>query len=792
MKVENGSGNTGGRALIVTHFLPYTCVRSEQLNGEQDVTNGSVEGNNAVNHEEANGHKLMDAEFKFGVRRDFGALFAGIQSLDNAVIIGSIESDDKAVHQALQKKYNVRPIHIDVQQSNGHYEGFCKTNLWPLFHYIMWQPSDGTKEKQWWADYIKVNQQFAKEIAQEYQPGDHIWIHDYHFLLLPQMLRELIPDAVIGFFLHTPFPSSEIFRCLPQRKDVLKGMLGSNLIGFQTYSYARHFISACTRILGCESNSKGVEDDGRFVSIQVFPIGIDVDEAEKNRHKPSVLAKIASIREMYAGKKIIIGRDKLDQIKGVQHKLNAFEKFLDQYPEWQDQVVLIQVTSPTESSSPKLETQISELVSRINGSYGSLGFVPVHHYHQVIERDEYYALLSIADVALITSVRDGMNTSSHEYIVCQQENHGPLILSEFTGTAGSLQDAILVNPWDYVGVAKSINNALSMSAKDKEDKHRQLYEYVKRNNAQNWAKSFVDQMVLTALQPEQQNPTPVLDIQQCVDMYTKSKKRIFFLDYDGTLTPIRKTPNAAIPSDLTVESLAKLTSDDNTIVYVVSGRDQVALDGWLGSVKNLGMSAEHGCFIKYVGSDKWINLSEEIDLSWKDDVLPIFEYYTERTPGSFIEEKRSSLTWHYRLADPSYGSWQAKECHNHLENAIISKLPVEVLVGKKNLEIRPQAINKGEIVNKLMQLHAGADFVFCAGDDKTDEDMFRQLRKCQTPAAALDNKELTVGAQVQDGPACNIITCTIGTAAKMTLADWHVESSEQLVDILSKFGSSQK
>lgn len=140
-------------------------------------------------------------------------------------------------------------------------------------------------------------------------------------------------------------------------------------------------------------------------------------------------------------------------------------------------------------------------------------------------------------------------------------------------------------------------------------------------------------------------------------MYSKSKKRIFFLDYDGTLTPIRKTPNAAIPSDLTVESLAKLTSDDNTIVYVVSGRDQVALDGWLGSVKNLGMSAEHGCFIKYVGSDKWINLSEEIDLSWKDDVLPIFEYYTERTPGSFIEEKRSSLTWHYRLADPSYGSW---------------------------------------------------------------------------------------------------------------------------------------
>jgi trehalose 6-phosphate synthase/phosphatase len=201
--------------------------------------------------------------------------------------------------------------------------------------------------------------------------------------------------------------------------------------------------------LGVESTPKGVDFKGHHVTVGTFPIGIDVQQVARTSRSNAVMERISAIRELYAGKKIIVGRDKLDEIKGVHHKLCAFEQFLSEYPEWQDRCVLIQVTSPTELPG-RLEAKVSELVSRINGVYGSLDFAPVHHYHHRIDRSEYYALLTVADVALITSVRDGMNTTSHEYVVCQKDqNHGPLILSEFTGTAGSLSAAILVNPWDY-------------------------------------------------------------------------------------------------------------------------------------------------------------------------------------------------------------------------------------------------------------------------------------------------------------------------------------------------------
>ena len=413
----------------------------------------------------------------------------------------------------------------------------------------------------------------------------------------------------------------------------MNGILGANIVGFQTYSYARHFISSCTRVLGVESTPKGIEYNGSQVSIEIFPIGIDVSRVESILNTQDVQNRVNTIRELYSGKKIIIGRDKLDQIKGVQHKLNAFEKFLETFPEWQDKVVLIQVTSPAEASS-KLETRVSELVSRINGQYGSLGFSPVHHYHRHIDPEEYYALLTVADVALITAVRDGMNTTSHEFVVCQKENFGPLILSEFTGTAGSLSAAIQVNPWDYVGVATAIHDALVMSRDEKQIKQVQLYEYVTTNSAHFWASSFIKELQLVSSLPSQSNPTPKLDIDLLTKQFRESRNRLLFLDYDGTLTPIRKTPNAAVPPARMLEAMKRLTPQDGTVVYVISGRDQAALDGWLGEIPNLGMSAEHGCFIKYAGTHEWINLSQEMDLSWKNDVLPIFEYYTERTPGT--------------------------------------------------------------------------------------------------------------------------------------------------------------
>ncbi|ORX80015.1 hypothetical protein K493DRAFT_211498 [Basidiobolus meristosporus CBS 931.73] len=683
-------------------------------------------------------------------------------------------------HQQTLKKFlweseKLLPVFLDEKEAAGHYEGYCKTDLWPLLHYILWDSvGHGTREAQDWANYVKVNQKFADTVKEIYKPGDIIWIHDYHLILVPRMIRQAIPDAIIGFFLHSPFPSSEIFRSSPKRQEILEGMLGANQIGFQTYSYARHFISSCTRVLGLESTPTGVDYHGGYVTVGTYPIGIDVKSVEANRNSPGVIEKMKAIREMYENKKIIIGRDKMDRVTGVLQKLYAFEKFLERYPQWRNEVVLIQITTPPQRESPKLESKVSEVISRINGTYGSLEFTPVHHFNSHIDREEFYALLRLSDIGLITSVRDGMNTTSQEYVICQKENHGPLILSEFTGTAGSLSGAILVNPWDYAGVADSINEALTMSSEDKQIKHLLLYNHVSSHTAKFWANNFIKELRILSASGDHSAPTPFLNVDLVVKQYQSSKKRLLLFDYDGTLTAIRKTPGAALPSPEMLDGLRKLTSDPHNIVWVISGRDQAALDEWLGGVPNLGLSAEHGCFIKYPDPEnksKWINLTEDLDLSWKNDVLAIFTYYTERTQGSFIEHKLCSLTWHYRMADPEYGSFQAKECQNHLENAVVSKLPVEILVGKKNLEVRPVSINKGEIVKRLVKATTDCDFVFCAGDDKTDEDMFRALRKAELPESAS-------------------FPVTIGSANKKTQALWHVDSPEDIIKVITTLGAS--
>ncbi|RIA80605.1 glycosyltransferase family 20 protein [Glomus cerebriforme] len=725
--------------------------------------------------------------WKLGPRRGHSALYSGLRSLnsnwDNHYVgyIGTIlDTEENPVEysnyseelrQSLREyliKENVSPVFLEDSDHHGHYDGYCKNVLWPLFHYILWDNvTDGRKEKMYWEQYVKVNQIFTDIIVDIYKLGDLVWIHDYHLLLVPQMLREKLPDAVIGLFIHAPFPSSEIFRCLPKRKEILNGMLGANQIGFQTYSYSRHFISNCTRVLGYESTPSGVDSKGSIISIGTFPIGIDAERVEAQRKHPDVAPKMATIKEMYTDKKIIVGRDKLDSVKGVIQKLHSFEKFLEEYPEWRGKVVLIQVTSPAQSESQKLELKVSELIAHINGTYGSLEFTPVHHYHNHIGQDEYFALLSVADIGLITSVRDGMNTTSLEYIMCQQENHGPLILSEFTGMAGSLGAAIMVNPWDYSGVAKAINDALILPAEEKKAKQMQLYKHVTIHTAQFWANSFVKELIESLSNNDQSSITPHLDTDQLQQKYKSSKKRLLLFDYDGTLTPIVKIPSAAAPPPHMLEALEGLADDPNNAVWVVSGRDLNALDNWLGSIKRLGFSAEHGSFLKNPESDKWINLTEDIDMSWKNDVLEIFTYYTERTQGSFIEHKRSSITWHYRQADPEYGAFQAKECQNHLEGAILPKLPVEILLGKKNLEVRPTTINKGEIVKRLLISHPDVDFVFCAGDDRTDEDMFRALRRSELSS---------------DSYFCT----TIGASNKKTLAGWHVNSPEELIQAMHK------
>ncbi|QUC23510.1 uncharacterized protein UV8b_07751 [Ustilaginoidea virens] len=666
---------------------------------------------------------------------------------------------------------------------------YAHHDLYTLFHYKQHEPTDGRKERVQWADYYRMNQKFASKIADIYKPGDIVIVHDFYLMLLPSMLRQRNPSMYISFFLHCPFPSSEFLRCLPRRKEVLEGVLGANLVGFQSYSYSRHFLSCCTRILGFPSDTLGIDAYGARVQVGVFPIGIDAAKVEAHAWAPSVDEKYDNLKRMYEGKKIIVGRDRLDSVRGVAQKLQAFERFLEMYPEWREKVVLIQVTSPTtieadrDGDETKIATRVNELVMKINGEYGSLGFSPVQHYPQYLGQDEYFALLRAGDIGLITSVRDGMNTTGLEYIVCQRRGSGPLILSEFSGTAGSLGEAIHINPWDLNGVAEKINSALTMSEGERRRMQTHLYRHVTTHNVQTWIAKFIRKVHNVLGECSSAGSTPLLDRAVLLSRYRSAGKRLFMFDYDGTLTPIVREPSAAIPSERVMQSLRRLADDPRNAVWIISGRDQDFLKQHLGHISRLGFSAEHGSFMRNPGSEKWVNLAEEFDMGWQAEVMDVFQKYTDRVPGSFIERKRCALTWHYRLADPEQGLHMARECHKELEATVAGKWDVEVMPGKANVEVRPTFINKGEIARRLVATYHSpegqateldrspgrVEFALCMGDDFTDEDMFRSLNGA---AGGVLRPE-------------DVFTVTVGASTKVTLAKWHLLEPEDVIECVA-------
>ncbi|KAG6000588.1 hypothetical protein E4U54_001365 [Claviceps lovelessii] len=666
---------------------------------------------------------------------------------------------------------------------------YAHHDLYTLFHYKQHEPTDGRKERVQWADYYRMNQKFANKIIEIYKPGDIVIVHDFYLMLLPSMLRQRNPNMYISFFFHSPFPSSEFLRCLPRRKEVLEGVLGANLVGFQSYSYSRHFLSCCTRILGFPSDTLGIDAYGARVQVGVFPIGIDVAKVERHAWASSVDEKYKALKKLYAGKKIIVGRDRLDTVRGVAQKLQAFERFLELYPEWREKVVLIQVTSPTtveadrDGDETKIATRVNELVMKINGDYGSLGFSPVQHYPQYLTQDEYFALLRAGDIGLITSVRDGMNTTSLEYVVCQKDGSGPLILSEFSGTAGSLSDAIHINPWDLSGIAEKINGALTMPDDERKRMQDRLYNHVTTHNVQTWINKFIRKVCSVLGESNTSNATPLLDRAVLLSNYRSAGKRLLMFDYDGTLTPIVREPSAAIPSKRIIQSLTRLAEDPKNSVWIISGRDQDFLKQHLGHIAQLGFSAEHGSFMRDPGSEDWINLAEKFDMGWQAEVMDVFQKYTDKVSGSFIERKRCALTWHYRLADPEQGIHMARECHKELEATVATKWDIEVMPGKANVEVRPTFINKGEIAKRLVARYHNpggvateldpnpgrVEFALCMGDDFTDEDMFRSLN----------------GATGEVLHADHVFTVTVGASTKVTLAKWHVLEPEDVIECVA-------
>lgn len=712
-----------------------------------------------------------------------------------------LDEDDKV---ALESKIrqaantdNVHPVWL-LRRDQSRWRRYAEKVIWPVFHYIQGENSDGGFEGQAWYDYVKFNEAYFQKIKAIYRKGDIIWIHDYYLLLLPQLLRMEFPDAFIGLYMHAPFPSSEYFRGLAKRSQLLDGMLGADKIAFQNESFQRHFLSCCARILGYEVQADGVQVYGSTVSVESLPIGIDTQKIEHDAFSDEygVDAKVRALREIYPDKMIIVGRDRLDMVRGVVQKLEAFEMFLAMFPDWRERVVLIQVSSPGFSHDTRVEQKVADLVNSINSQYGSLNHTPVLHYQIRINKDEYLALLRVADLALITSVRDGMNTTSLEFVICQKDKKSPLILSEFTGTASVLKEAIMVNPWDSVGIAKTIHDCFNMPRARKMELEDTLYARVTANTVQTWTSDFLAHLISQVEQTHETHFTPTLNRPLLYNNYKTLERRLFLFDYDGTLTPIVRDPAAAIPSTRLLAIVDKITADPRNQLWIILGRDQEFLEKWWGS-KNVGLSAEHGCFMKDIGSKDWYNLASQFDMLWQKKVEDVFRKYTTHTPGSNIERKKVAVTWHYRRSDPDLGNFQAEKCMEELRQGVAKEYEVEVMLGKANIEVRPKFVNKGEIVKRLVLNPHGAkqdphvvhldhnktpvdqlpDFMLCLGDDLTDEDMFRSLKDIEDEWHL---KELPTNSYGSYG----VFPVLVGPAAKQTLATSHLNDPSQVIDTL--------
>ncbi|WPT11748.1 Alpha,alpha-trehalose-phosphate synthase [UDP-forming] 1 [Picochlorum sp. SENEW3] len=643
------------------------------------------------------------------------------------------------------------PVYMDENTCDLHYNGFCNSVLWQLFHYVPLNIDSKLSETrtlqfQWQAHQL-ANKQFADVILKHYRPGDIVWVQDYHLMLLPAILKEKHPRMKVGFFLHTPFPSSEIYRTLPVREELLRAVLKADLIGFHTYDYARHFVSACTRILGLEGTPAGVEDNGSVTRVAAFPIGIDPDRFTSALEAPEVRANVAQLLNRYAGRKVMLGVDRLDMIKGIPQKLLAFEKFLEENPDWRDKVLLVQIAVPSRTDVPeyqRLRSMVHEIVGRINGKYGTLTHVPIYHLDRQLSFHELVALYAITDVALVTSLRDGMNLVSYEYVACQRDNAGVLILSEFAGAAQSLgAGAILVNPWNINDLALAIEYALTMSDKERRERHRQNYMHVTIHTAQTWADTFISELNDTHVEAEirTKNIPPALDFEAAVQAYNESKRRLLVLGYNATLTTAVEAPRQPkkhfdqIQAMTRVNSaayscLVSLSKDPNVDIVIFSGSEKERIEEVFHDLP-VWLAAENGAFIREPESSEWKALFEISSGEWKDSVQLVFEYFCERTPRSFVEERGTSLVWNYKYADVEFGRIQARDLLQHLLTGPISNAPVDIIRGARSIEVRPVGVSKGSSMAKLLQymstVHsmANIDFAFVAGHFLgRDEDAF--------------------------------------------------------------------
>lgn len=630
------------------------------------------------------------------------------------------QAEREAIQQKLHDDVDAVPVFLSETDVAEYYDGCANSSLWPILHYMAnFMRFDETH----WETYERVNQHFADRVLELAGDDDLVWVHDYHLMLVPRMLREQRPNLRIGFFFHTPFPSSEVFRCHPRRNHLLEGVLGSDQIGFHTFGYLRHFRSAVLRTLGLESEMNSIQEGAHHVALDVYPIGINTQRFENELASPACIQRIESLRERWTGKRVVLSVERLDYTKGIVHRLQAVDRFLAQH-DHVDQLQFVFVSVPSRGQVleyRELREEIEWRVGQINGRYATIDHNPINFIHNPVPFTELCALYAIADVALVTPLVDGMNLVAKEYVACQQDDPGVLVLSEFAGAAQELFQAVQVNPYDIGASADALQLALNMPLEERANRMEPMKDRVFEYNADFWASTYISD--LEEKSPRRKQPIEEIEASRALAKdFAAAMRPACFLDYDGTLREFEDTPDAASPTEQIRALLDGLSHAPEVDVFVVSGRKPADLEKWLGEIP-CTLIGEHGNTYRKAGESEWRHLNPNADLSWQERVWDILKVYEGSTPGSMIERKASALVWHYRQSDPEFGRWKANQLLSEIYD-MLANLPVEIHHGKKIVEISSIHVNKGAAVEYFLR-QRDYDWVFVAGDDQTDESMFR-------------------------------------------------------------------
>jgi trehalose 6-phosphate synthase/phosphatase len=699
------------RLIIISNRLPFSVDRDGDKVTIRQSSGGLVSAIKSYFENDSGKEKVITEKLWVGVA-DFP------------------QEDWKVVENELneQQDFKVLPIFAfaDKQLYDDYYSGFSNSVLWPLFHYFS---SLADYKTNYFDAYIKVNLFFADQLTHILQPDDIIWIHDYQLMLLPQLLRGEKTDFSIGFFLHIPFPSYEIFRLMPTewKKTLMQGIMGADLIGFHTHDYVQHFVHSVKMVLGADNYFHNLQYNDRLVKVDLFPIGIDYKKFNQTTTDETIKQMRDDFKKNFGNKKIIFSVDRLDYTKGLMPRLTAIEYFLTTYPQWREKMVFILNLVPSRDSIKAYDDGkklIEEKVGTINGKFSTISWQPVIYRYNHLSFNELIALYHAADAALITPLRDGMNLVAKEYVASCGNNGGVLILSELAGAASELNEALLVNPIDVVDVSSAINKALTMPLHEQQNRMALMQKRLQDYDVVKWVNDFLDQ--LTVIKSEQQKlHMKMLDektIALIKHLYERSERRCLLLDYDGTLSPLTSTPSEAEPTYKLINFLKKLSSDENNNIVIISGREENTLEKWFGNLP-VTLVAEHGASFRKK-NEQWVEVIQESNV-WKDQIRPLLNFFVTRCAGSFIEEKVNTIAWHYRNTQAGLGFNRSRELLNNLSQ-LIQNTPLQVIDGNKVIEVRMSGFDKGAAALRIVN-DTSPDFILCIGDDITDEDMFKAL-----------------------------------------------------------------